>query len=128
MERKWIILLLGTLVLLLVCVACGPAAVKPEETPAEPSKLPVLSPRPEGDKPVAGEPAAGQELMCLADSREEAQRIADLYEIELVSWEEHVAVFHTEEDPNEVIRRGEANDWPRLDINHVIVLDDGAQK
>lgn len=132
MDRKRILLLLAAVALLLVCAACGPASVAAESAEERPKLPPDVSEPPlagssasESNRPVSGSPAKGEELMALTDTREEAERIAALYEIELVSWSDSVATFHTEEDPLTVVRRGEANGWPRLDINHVILLDDG---
>lgn len=68
--------------------------------------------------------AEGKELLCTVESREQAEEVASLYGIELVDFSYSVAVFHTEEDPFEVIRRGEENDWPPLEVNRVITLDD----
>lgn len=68
--------------------------------------------------------AEGEELLCMAESREEAEEIASLYGIELVDCSYSVAVFHTEENPFDVMRRGEENGWPPLEVNRVITLDD----
>ena len=54
----------------------------------------------------AGEPAEGQELFCLAESREKAEELAELYEIEFVDYAHGVATFHAE-DPQAVIARGD---------------------
>lgn len=56
-------------------------------------------------------------LLCLADSREEAEKIAELYGITLLSYEFGTAVFSTQEDPREVIRRGQEQGWPELSLN-----------
>lgn len=68
--------------------------------------------------------AAGRELMCLAKDQEEAEAVAESYGIELVDFQHGVAVFHTEENPYDVIRRGKENGWTLLSINHVITLTD----
>ena len=72
----------------------------------------------------APQAAAGKELMAATQSREEAEKLAALYGIELADWGEGIACFHTDEDPYAVIRRGRENGWPTLEINHVITLDD----
>ena len=84
---------------------------------------PPASPRPSGSvqSPQAAE---GEELLATVESQEEAEEIAALYGIELVSCSEHVATFHTEEDLYAVIQRGKDNGWPLLEVNHVITLDD----
>ena len=66
--------------------------------------------------------AEGQELYCLSDSLEEAQRIAQDYGIELVSFGDGVAVFHTEDDPEEVIKLGKNKGYTELSLNIVILL------
>lgn len=71
-------------------------------------------------KPVATpQYALGRELMCLAGSEEQANEIAELYGIELVSFSSPVAVFHTEDDPYKVIERGKTEGWPELSVNGV---------
>ncbi|MCR5671397.1 MAG: hypothetical protein K6G10_10365 [Butyrivibrio sp.] len=59
----------------------------------------------------------GQELMCLAENKEEAQKIADMYGIELVDFGYGVATFHTEDDPQSVISAGLEKGYPELSIN-----------
>ncbi len=61
--------------------------------------------------------AEGRELFCTVESREEAEEIAELYGIELVSFSYRVATFHTEEDPGAVVQRGRDNGWKALSVN-----------
>lgn len=56
-------------------------------------------------------------LMAEAETEEEAQEIAKQYGIELISFENGFALYHTEEDPFEVIARGQENGYPQLSIN-----------
>ncbi len=63
------------------------------------------------------EAVEGMELICLADEKEQAEDIADKYGIELVRFENGVASFHTDEDPQKVIDRGKEKGWPELSIN-----------
>lgn len=62
-------------------------------------------------------PAPGEELFCAADSREQAEEIASVYRITLVSYEWGIATFHTDEDPKSVIERGRENGWIELNLN-----------
>lgn len=78
-----------------------------------PEPIPAASSGPEAPVHIQ----EGRELMCLAENRAEAQNIADTYEIELVSFAYGVAVFHTEETPADVIRRGHENGWKELSVN-----------
>ena len=59
----------------------------------------------------------GRELICLADSREEAEEIAKSYGIELVEFSYGVASFHTDEDLQDVITRGKGKGLKELSIN-----------
>lgn len=62
---------------------------------------------------------AENQLLTLADTEEQAQEIAELYGIALFSYEGGVAVYHTEENPLEVIARGQENGYPELSLNYV---------
>lgn len=57
-------------------------------------------------------------LTALADNLEEAEKIADLYGIELDSYSYGVAVYVTDKDVQELISLGEENDYPTLAPNH----------
>ena len=72
---------------------------------------------------ITPEYAQGQELFCLAQSQEEAQEIADLYGIELVSFAEGVATFHTEDNPVDVINMGIEKGYPLLELNSIMTID-----
>lgn len=58
------------------------------------------------------------ELTALADDLEEAEKIADLYGIELDSYSYGVAVYVTDKDVQELISMGEENDYPTLAPNY----------
>lgn len=78
----------------------------------------ACSPKEQPVTEQSGGPIAGEELCCMAESRERAEEIAALYSIELVSFDWGVAVFHTEEDPETVLERGRENGWPELNLNN----------
>ncbi len=82
-----------------------------EKEPAEnvSEELPVLN-----DEIVPGE-----ELLCLCDSEEDAQEIADMYGIELVNFSYGVATFHAD-NPREVITLGQEKGYPALELNGVM--------
>ena len=96
-------------VLLLLALAlpgCGKISFpRASETPAE--------------KPDPAAYAEGAELLALAKTEEEAQEIAELYGIELVSFSDGVATFHTEEDPRTVSARGQKEGWPLVEPNYI---------
>lgn len=66
---------------------------------------------------VSAMQTAENPLMAMVDTEEEAEEIAELYGITLVSCENGVAVYQTEEDPMQVITRGQENDYPQLSLN-----------
>lgn len=56
-------------------------------------------------------------LLFLADSLEEAQAVGAQYGITLLSYDFGLAVYGTQENPMEVIRRGREQGWPELSLN-----------
>lgn len=66
---------------------------------------------------------AENQLMALVETEDEAEVIAEQYGIELVSFADGVAAFRTEEDPHEVIARGEENGFTQLYLNYVRTID-----
>ena len=62
--------------------------------------------------------AAEPQLMALTDTEKAAEEIAGQYGITLVSWQDGLALFFTEEDPEAVVRRGVKNGWPELSVNY----------
>lgn len=78
-----------------------------------------------------GEPSlvmiAENPLMAAVETDALAQEIAEQYNIELVSYENGIALYRTEEDPFEVIARGKQNGYPQLSINFVRTIDDGVE-
>ena len=78
----------------------------------------LVSAKTRGDDTMPAE-IAEQPLMALARTREEAQEVAELYEIELYSFEEGVAVYATDRDPYDVIVEGDKKGYPPLSVNYV---------
>lgn len=62
---------------------------------------------------------ADNALMAAVQTEEEAQELAGQYGIELVSFENGIALYHTDEDPFAVIARGQENGYSQLSINFV---------
>ena len=91
----------AALAVLLVLAGCGRKAAVPE------NKTSLDDPNPAVE---------GMELYKLVESEEEAREIAELYGIELVSVEQEIAVYHTEEDPEEKGR--EDNDEADYEDNY----------
>ncbi len=105
--------------ILLVSAALLPGCAK--RAAPQPSAVPsIVTEQPEKDY------AEGKELLTLVKTEEEAEQLAELYGIELVEYGNGLAVFHTEENPYDVIWRGEENGWPELEINYIVtVFDEG---
>lgn len=59
------------------------------------------------------------ELTALADTEEKAQEIADLYQIELLSFADGVALYSTDQEPYELIALGQEKDYPPLSLNQI---------
>lgn len=76
--------------------------------------LPVVDIEIEGGKAM---PLADNPLMAMVDTEEEAKEIAELYGITFVSYDNGIAVYQTDEDPMQVITRGQENDYPQLSLN-----------
>lgn len=104
--KKWARLMAGGLALCAGLAGCG------GEPPT--SKLIVSS-----IETGSGQTSVPGQLVCLADSKQEAEQIAQDYGIELLSFEDGVALFSTEEELMEVIRRGQENGLPALSYNHI---------
>ncbi len=62
------------------------------------------------------------QLLYTAESQKEAEEIAALYSIQLVSYSNNLAVYYTEENAEDVIRRGTENGWPELSLNEQVNL------
>lgn len=101
------ILILLLIVAVILC-GCQREQVKPLPDEADSPELPPVDPD-------------GQ-LLCLTESLQEAEEIAALYGIELVSHADGLAVYHTEEDPRDVISRGAEKGWPELSMNYLLDL------
>lgn len=58
-------------------------------------------------------------LLAIVTSQEEAEEIASLYGITLVSVNESLAIYSTEQDILELIRLGRENGWPPVEPNYL---------
>ncbi len=71
------------------------------------------------------QPAATYEagvLLALVDSREDAEKIAELYGITLDSVNAGLAKFTTDQDILELIKLGRKNGWPEVQPNYLYQL------
>lgn len=100
-------------VLLLLC-ACNSSTQELRLSDSPPEEAASQAPT-DDTGPFAVSPTG--QLMCMVDTLEEAQKIAELYGITLVEHDYGIAVFYTEENPREVIIRGRENGWPELSLN-----------
>lgn len=73
---------------------------------------------------TSGETSEAEPLIALTNSEETAKEIAEQYGITFVAFEKGVATFYTDEDLNQVIKRGEENGYPALYINYARELSD----
>ena len=64
------------------------------------------------------------ELVALAETREEAEQIAELYGIELSTYSYGVATYITDKNLKELMKLGEENDYPTLTPNYEVELHD----
>lgn len=53
-------------------------------------------------------------LMAWADDRASAEKIADLYGITLLFYENHIALYWSDKTPETLIQTGKDNGWPEL--------------
>lgn len=84
-------------------------------------KLQMLEPADDDDSPAASadsDATAANELIALADTREEAEEIAELYGIELSSYSYGVATYTTDKSTVELMELGEKNGYPALSPNN----------
>ena len=115
MGKYWIV---GVLILAVVLVGCPRAPAEPTATaqPPPPSTAPTAA-ETEATQTAQTE-SSGTQLMGPAETLEEARELAEQYGVELLRWNYGLAVYYTEENPTEVIRRAEAAGLPELSINH----------
>ena len=106
--KKYVIISIVLLPVVLLMCSCG----KREQTFSQP--IPTTASTATDYTPAV---AAGEELLCLCNSREKAEDIAGLYGIELVDFSYGVATFHAEGDLSALINQGKANGWPELGFN-----------
>lgn len=63
-----------------------------------------------------------KELIALADTREEAEEIAELYEIDLSSYSYGVATYTTDKNTQELIELGAEKGYPALTPSYSLEL------
>ena len=64
----------------------------------------------------------GRELLCPVEDKEEAMKIAQDYDIELIEVSQGLAVFHTDKDPYSIIEYGKKNNLVELSLNTKSIL------
>lgn len=117
------------LVLLSVTGLCG-CGWNRELTRMSPEDLPSLQnlqPVNEDGSPIdstGNSDSELTELVALADTREEAEEIAELYGIELSTYSYGVATYTTDKNLKELMKLGEENDYPTLTPNYEVELHD----
>lgn len=119
---KLIVLVLGLIVLAAVGI-CGCGGNRELTRAAADESIPKLQKleSDEDDSPAdsaENDVSAATELIALADTREEAEEIAELYGIELSTYSYGVATYTTDKNAFELIELGEENGYPALSLNH----------
>lgn len=93
-------------------------SIKGQELTALPRPESKLWSSNEGDS-ADSESEETTSLTALAEDMEEAEKIADLYGIELESFSYGVATYTTDKDVQELMNLGEENDYPTLAPNNL---------
>lgn len=122
-EGKYTILIVVAAVLLASILLVRLLSGRTDETPTA-TKEPISTPTAVTESSATGTPAQETpekgNLMAWADEEADAEEIASLYGITLLSYTEHIAVYWTDQDPAKVIQTGKDNGWPELSkINKV---------
>lgn len=63
-------------------------------------------------------------LMAWVDDLASAEKIADLYGITLLLFENHIALYWSDETPETLIQTGKENGWPELSKVNPITKDE----
>lgn len=106
------------LLLMAVCAFTFSGATPSYDGAAAPSKTDQAYSQ-EGEKTRVGRQYEQGVLLALVETQEEAERITELYGIELVSVEGSLAKFFTGQDIMELIELGETNGWPPVQPNYL---------
>lgn len=123
MKMKMVVLVSGLILLLAVGLwGCGGDKELTRVTVDDNiPKLQKLKPVDENGSPIdlsETDESTPTEMIALADTREEAEEIAELYGIELSSYSYGVATYTTDKNPQELIELGSENDYPALTPNY----------
>lgn len=102
MKRKFIII--GVLAVAAVAALGAAFWLKPEEREVQIEGTPIQQDR--------------LELICMAETEEEAEKLAADYEIELISYSEKVAVFQTNKTYEEILETGKVKGLTELSLNN----------
>lgn len=109
-SRKIIFIIILAVVLLL---GLGAAFwLKPKEMEFQLENLPV--------KPTEPIEQRDLELLCAADTEEEAEKLAEDYGIELISFDSKIAVFQTDKAYEEIVEIGKEKGLPELSRNNIM--------
>lgn len=109
--KKMIYIMIGCAVLIILLVAARMFFLVPS----------VKAPQSEGNSLMKQEnlQLAENQLIAMVVTEEEALELADLYQITFVELQEGVATFHTDEQPQTVIKRGEDNGYQPIYLNYI---------
>lgn len=127
MNVKRILFQLGLIPLLAVglCGCGGSREMTEMSVNTVDNGIPQLEPIDETDPPADSSEDGEQEtaeLIALADTLEEAERIAELYGIELSTYAYGVATYTTDKNVQELFDLGDEKGYPALSPNHKLEL------
>lgn len=122
--KKGIMILL--IPILIVVAVCAVFLAERADKKSEELSEPLSDSRPDVSEELQEDNGYGEatRMMALADTREEAENIASLYEMELVDFSNGVAVYETTQDPYELMKMGEMKKYPTISIDHILTIDE----
>lgn len=125
LSGKMIIIVLSAMALLLAGLLFLPTLLKQPTQPPEPTAIEKTA-MTSGQPNMAATPTQETEmkgnLMAFAKTREDAEKIASLYEITLLTYSDQIALYYTEKDPNELVKLGKKNGWPAISKNNPVTI------
>ena len=119
-KTKWILL---AILLVLLAALLLPALVRRDSAKPSAEEQATTQPAREATAQLPTQEAEMKgNLMAWTQTREDAEQLASLYGITLVMYSDHLALFETDKDPDELIQTGKKNGWPELSKNNSVTI------